>query len=390
MGKMLNMEYVRSLNCNYGRVMLDRIPGEKTYQYCILERCRVKGLLSCSLRYINGTAYLYYDISSRQNISLLYSSRCITREWMRDFVWSMKQIRQELGRFLLDTANILWYPEYIFQELENPLFSFLYMPYYEGESGFMRLMEFWVEHLDYGDEKLVECVYHMYEKLERGGDVYLQSQFFADAECLEEAKRPELVCTVVEEKVEEPGKEKEDPAPLALTDTGAEKSLSLPEKPKRAGKRGILGILEGKRQHNREIRENYRESMQQAMAGYAVAETAHYEEKQYGRTIYIEDRAEIGERSHRLLTPEGKLLAVLDRAVLTIGKKESEVDLVLRDDTVSRIHARITKEDGGVYLEDLNSTNGTCRNGQRMQPYEKKRLDEGDEIKCGKIFFIFR
>ena len=84
------------------------------------------------------------------------------------------------------------------------------------------------------------------------------------------------------------------------------------------------------------------------------------------------------------------MLATLDQPVLTIGKKEGGVDLVLKDDTVSRLHARITKDDGGVYLEDLNSTNGTCRNGQRMQPYEKKRLDEGDEIKCGKVLFVFR
>lgn len=386
---MLNLEYVRSLNCNYGRVRLDQIPGEKKYQYCILERCQVKGLLPCSLRYINGAAYLYYDISSRQNVALLYGSRCITREWMRDFVWSMKQIRLELGRFLLDASNILWYPEYIFQELESNRFSFLYMPYYMGEPGFIKLMEFWMEHLDYGDEELVECVYHMYEKLERGGEVYLQSQFFADAESLEEAKTSELVCTVVEEKIEEPGREKEEEVPLVLGDT-QERSLSVPEKTKKAGKKGILGILEGKRQHNREIRENYRQTMQQAMVGYAVAEPVHYEEKQYGRTLYIEDRAEIGERSHRLLTPEGKLLAVLDQPVLTIGKKKDGVDLVLKDDTVSRLHARITKEDGGVYLEDLNSTNGTCRNGLRMQPYEKKRLDEGDEIKCGKVLFVFR
>lgn len=386
---MLNLEYVRSLNCNYGRIMLDQIPGEKKYQYCILERCRIKGLLPCSLRYLNGTAYLYYDISSRQNVSLLYSSRCITREWMRDFVWSMKQIRQELERFLLDTGNIVWDPEYIFQELESNVFSFLYIPYYKGESGFNRLMEFWVEHLDYGDEGLVECVYHMYEKLERSGEVYLQSHFFSDAECLEEEKTPELVCTVVEEKVAETEQEKEEPKILVVTDAQEER-LPLPEKKKKTGKKGFFGIFEGKRQHNREIREDYRQSMQQAMVGYAVAEPVHYEEKQYGQTVFVEDKTEIGERSHRLLTPEGKLLAILDRPILTIGKKEDEVNLALKDETVSRLHARIMEEEGGVYLEDLNSTNGTYRNGLRMQPYEKIRLDEGDEIKCGKVIFVFR
>ena len=69
---MLNVEYVRSLNCNYERILLDKLPEEKRYQYSILGRCQLKGLLPCNLRYIDGQAYLYYDISSRQNVALLY------------------------------------------------------------------------------------------------------------------------------------------------------------------------------------------------------------------------------------------------------------------------------------------------------------------------------
>ena len=74
----------------------------------------------------------------------------------------------------------------------------------------------------------------------------------------------------------------------------------------------------------------------------------------------------------------------------SIGKKREEVDLVLEDISVSRIHARILDEKGSVYLEDLNSTNGTFKNGLRLQPYEKRKLEIGDEIKCGKIIIIFR
>ena len=383
---MLNIEYVRNLNCNYERILLDKIPEGRKYQYGILGKCRIRGLLPCSLRYINGQAYLYYDISSRQNVALLYGNRCITREWVRDFVWSLKQIRQELERFLLDPHNILWYPEHIFQELENNVFSFLYVPYYEGESGFQKLMEFWVEHIDYNDEGLVDCVYRMYERLERNGDIYLQSQFFEDAECLEEIKIPELVCTVIEEKIVEDTEAGTEPSgampDLQTADKGGEKTA-------RAGKKGIRRRLSERKSRNQKTREDYRQTMQQAMTEYAVAEKTKYEES-YGQTVFIEDRSDASRRPHRLLTPEGKLLVTLEKPTLSIGKKKEEVDLVLKDASVSRIHARIVEEDGHVYLEDLNSTNGTFRNGLRMQPYEKKKLDEGDEIRCGKVVFIFR
>lgn len=147
--------------------------------------------------------------------------------------------------------------------------------------------------------------------------------------------------------------------------------------------------MEGKRGRNQKLREDYRESMRQAMADYAVAETTTYG-REYGQTVFVEEKTQGSSQPHRLLTPEGKLLKSLDRQSLSIGKKKEEVDLVLKDASVSRVHARITNEDGSVYLEDLNSTNGTFQNGLRMQPYEKKKLEEGDEVKFGKVVFIFR
>lgn len=379
---MLNIEYVRNLNCNYERILLNKMPDEKKYQYCILSRGEVRGLLPCSLRYINGLTYLYYDISSRQNIQHRYSNRCITREWIQNYVWSLRQIQQELGRFLLDIKNILWYPEHIFQEPESGVFSFLYVPYYQGEESFAKLVEFWVEHIDYSDEELVDCVYHMYERMERNGEAYLQSQIFEDAECLENRKTQELVCAVMEESVTEEAKE-------TITAAARIETQENSETPERARK-SFGNIFRGKRNRDKKLREDYKQLMQKSMAGYAVAEETEFETGAYGKTVFIEEKTETAERMHRLFAADGKLLVNLEQPVLSIGKKEGEAELILKDASVSRIHARITVEKGGVYLEDLNSTNGTFRNDIQMLPYEKLKLEEGDEIKCGKVPLIFR
>ena len=108
-----------------------------------------------------------------------------------------------------------------------------------------------------------------------------------------------------------------------------------------------------------------------------------------GTTIYIEEDTTPKERTHRLCTPEGKMVLLLDRATVTIGKKREDADFVIEEISISRIHARIMKEQDGFYLEDLNSTNGTFKNGLRMQPYEKRKLEEGDEIRFGKKEFVF-
>ena len=183
---MLNTEFVRSLQCNYERICLQEKPDDGRYQYCMLTRGGIKGLLSCSLRYINGQAYLYYDITSRQNVAQLFHKQKIDRKWILDFFWSLKQVRNELGRFLLDTRNILMCPDQIFQDPGNHKFLFLYLPYCEEENGIKSFLEFLLEHMEYEDDKLVECIYTMYEKGEKIGEDYFEGQVFTDISRLEE------------------------------------------------------------------------------------------------------------------------------------------------------------------------------------------------------------
>lgn len=384
---MLQTEYVRNLHCNYERLLLDQKPEDTKYQYCILGRGGIKGLLSCSLRYINGLAYLYYDISSKQNIVQLFEGKIIAREWLQDFMWSYRQIQQELDRFLLDEHNVVWYPEQVFLDLDNHTFSFMYIPYYKQENGFGSLVDFWVEHIDYEDETLVEFVYRVYDQLEKNGETYLQGQIFEDAKLLEQrtaenAGLLETSCADIPER-------------QVLQPNGEGEQLSEAKEEKKK----LFGIFEGKKRKNKEVRDDYRLAMQEAMSGYAVAEEAVYacrqpeyesQETDYGRTVYIEEKQDPATLIHRLYSPEGKLLASLDKEIFSIGKKKEEVDLVLDDMSVSRMHARIMKQGAEILLEDLNSTNGTFKNGLRLEPYERRKLETEDEIKCGNVTVIFR
>lgn len=56
-------------------------------------------------------------------------------------------------------------------------------------------------------------------------------------------------------------------------------------------------------------------------------------------------------------------------------------DLVLRDAEVSRTHVRFETRNGIVYVDDLDSSNGTFLNGQRVS--EAIEVREGDRIDVG-------
>ncbi|MFV0388408.1 MAG: FHA domain-containing protein [Pyrinomonadaceae bacterium] len=69
-----------------------------------------------------------------------------------------------------------------------------------------------------------------------------------------------------------------------------------------------------------------------------------------------------------------------------------DVDLDTHDPEakVSRKHARILKQEGKFFLEDIGSTNGTFINrGRRLIPGNPHPLNTGDEIIVGKTFLRF-
>jgi pSer/pThr/pTyr-binding forkhead associated (FHA) protein len=68
-----------------------------------------------------------------------------------------------------------------------------------------------------------------------------------------------------------------------------------------------------------------------------------------------------------------------------------EVDLTPHggeDGGVSRRHARIIVEGGNYFVEDLDSTNFTFVNKQKVAPKTRQPVNDGDEIRCGRVAMI--
>ncbi|HEX4013885.1 MAG TPA: FHA domain-containing protein [Candidatus Cybelea sp.] len=61
--------------------------------------------------------------------------------------------------------------------------------------------------------------------------------------------------------------------------------------------------------------------------------------------------------------------------------RAKDAGVSLADPEVSRRHARFSSHDGGVYLEDCKSRNGTFLNGRRVT--DSIEVREGDEIDVG-------
>lgn len=56
----------------------------------------------------------------------------------------------------------------------------------------------------------------------------------------------------------------------------------------------------------------------------------------------------------------------IDKEVTVVGRQAEHCDIVLSRKSVSKIHSVIARTDGLLFVRDLDSTNGTKVNGQRI------------------------
>jgi len=80
-----------------------------------------------------------------------------------------------------------------------------------------------------------------------------------------------------------------------------------------------------------------------------------------------------------------KTFRILPGNARTVGRSAG-ADFIVDAALVSRVHCRLTAlADGGLELVDLESTNGSFVNGERV---ERARLSPGDRLQIGRLELV--
>lgn len=469
---MLEPRYFRDYKHSYIILRCEMAQPDKSYQCKLLTSDKIEEILRCSLRHVNGESYFYYEISSKTTLDNLYHDRQMSFKQVRDLLEQLYGIYCKLGDYFMEETKLVLLPQFIYYDLTRKKYIGLYYPDYEEDRFGETLMNFLLEHADNQDERLINCVYQMYERMEE------------DSFSLEDA-------LWILGETEDEKKEEDKPVASFPADTGSvpetsrsaysqdfpENSFSEEESALR-GKRecvttrrkkkslcypclaifsilgiagiacvygfyelseeevlillgcggvmgicllaGLAGIVKGSTKEVREksAREDFgKETEEESFAaaeivslenilsrdmdmpqsmppgrserggfGEKVMET---EEQQYGNTVFF-DSVRTAEYKLYALDKKNKKHIELTHFPYTVGKMAGCVDCVLADDSVSRIHARFEKVGDTIQLTDMNSTNGTYRNGLRMQPQETVEIEPGDEIRFGNLNYCYR
>lgn len=89
---------------------------------------------------------------------------------------------------------------------------------------------------------------------------------------------------------------------------------------------------------------------------------------------------------------DGTMFPIHDEVIVGRDPQDSLASdrfLCIPEHTVSRRHARVRFSDGGFFVEDLHSFNGTFIGGKRLRPGSWYRLRDGDELFVSSVPVVF-
>ena len=451
---MLDVKYYKDYRHNYLIIKDDGSLSENVYQRKMVAENKIKGLLDCQERYINGEILLYYEITSKQSIYHIYDGKRFGMEELGSFFVQLKVVNDMLQKYLLDGNCLILSPDYIFQDIETGEYTFLYYPG-SDESSLSKLMDFFISRVDSEDMEAIEAVYKIADLINREqfvmdevlkwfqddvgkgkkngyshDEIQYQKQKFLNQN--QESQNQQSGCDndFLPDETDHTPKSKELCEPSIP-------QISRMERDRKENKRtfkkvlpvlglsalgaGVLIYIMFFYQLSYEeeiylivgwsliaalilgtmiwylyplipIRKNIQD--QEVAERNKYYEPAYENEESFtgtdiGNTVFIPWTENC---ENKLYSMDKKIKCHIDlnKLPFTVGKLAGAVDMVIDEKSISRMHAKFFREDNKIYISDLNSTNGTFRNGMRLTPNASEIIEPGDEIRLGKLKFIYR
>lgn len=165
---MLEAKYYKDYRHNYMILQCGQRDLARSYQYRILTSDKIREILRCCVRHVNGITYYYYDISSKTTLESLYKGKKMSYEQVRDMLRQIYAICDRLAGYFMDETKLVLLPEHIYYDFTDDKYIGLYYPDYQavGAEAVKPLMDFLLEHIDTEDVGLTEDMYRIYEMAE--------------------------------------------------------------------------------------------------------------------------------------------------------------------------------------------------------------------------------
>ena len=393
-------------------LLIEKPLSDDSYVVKMLSQNTIPGIPECRIRYLEDKEYLAYDVTGKTTLERAFLDRKMTFSDLTELFYGIRNIMHGGRNFLLDREGFLLQPKYMFTDMETGELSCLYYP--EGESikseeRYRPFSDFLLDRIEHKDEHAVTIAYHFYKIskeeyfsfdsfigfMEKESLLVQAQKQKKEQEHKEEAVTMEKSDGITEENITEyetdntnKGINYRFPIILLLAGlcliAGYWRISLLQEYALYTVVPGITLIITGVVFSVRNIfvwnRQKRKEEYTEPEIPVRVED--YFEDLSDDVTVFFDQDEYI-----TLKWKEGHFSKeyILEEFPATVGKMKSSVQMVIEDSSVSRLHARFRKQGSTVYLQDLDSTNGTYVNEKPLFAGEERIIKRGDEIQFGKI-----
>lgn len=361
---------------------------EYDYKLQMVLKNRIDGIIPMNIEQINNQCSIIYNISSKTKFENLYARKQMSGRELYNFIKDINLMAEKVKEYLLDINSISFDIEMIYYNRQTRKYEFCYIPQLQGDFqiSIRDLFDKLLEYINHNDKEAVMIAYGI-QQLTIGGDFTLQDLLMCAYDNMREVKQcnNDSANTIKEENTDI--EEIEEKSVEEIFNTSSNK------------KKGLLGTL----QKVFKKREKYKTYDEMDSVNYfGEKESMIVAEAQEPYTSVGEsEQLEHDERT-MLLTGLGTIKPIVLTAMGTenpikikpasfpfiVGKSHCSCDFCIDSAVVSRVHMRIIEELDDFLVEDLNSTNGTFLNGERLEGHKPYPIAVGDKLTIANIDFL--
>ena len=162
----MKAEYKRDMNHNYLILYGEKDINTDSYQVRMLVGNIIPSLLKCRIQGVDGKFMMYFDITSKQAVSTLYEEKKMGIEDLRLIFGGFVKVMEEAAEYLINPAQLVLKPQYIFADYEKKELFFCLMPGYDKDikEQFQLLTEYILPKIDHEDSEAVILGYGVYRR----------------------------------------------------------------------------------------------------------------------------------------------------------------------------------------------------------------------------------
>lgn len=444
------MQSIRFLKEGMTPYLLVPLEGviEGEYGNQLFQRQKIPYFLQYEIREFNGKKVLYYRLKYHTNLKTIMEHLPFTAVQLKNMIISIIGAIQTVDEYLLQLAGIVWNTNQIFMEVDSGNLEFCYNPVTEKENGslqeflseilsavgkrdeeaFLLLLQFYnlitdpdctlEQLLEYRQDYLEQSLAYSWNQSGGNSVVPLRENVLTTKEKSHKNHIEEKKPSLEPENIADEKESKAVRLVRSILIAVAVINLAL-----------IIGLLCNILTYNYiqyllvgmvvlivftiiymnlDKEDNVDHIMQEYLANSSQSEDgAEIESKNNivvehmtneggmacNQITYKETTILTAENNHRsfCLMPVIKdqfSPIYIENESVVVGSWEKACDYVIRKDGVSRMHFKLIPKEDGMYMIDLNSTNGTYLNGTRLESGMEYKIEEGDVVAFARLEFF--